>query len=230
VQLHPDGTLTEWNLFSFDKEDSWGGLWRLIDGVLRLKIEHWELDVIASRDGLHSGVEDEDENRNAYFRVIHIKTDVDQSQRSMRTIRIPRYAWEHGSEGHIPDTAAVAGREATGEPLYIARARLENGLHIGKVRRGFEGALIPYGAKEIETRAYEVFVGVCYWSQASNGEIPIGAIVAGHEGDGTPLYVARAEYENGVHLGKVRPGFVGANITYAGEEVEINPYEVLVSS
>ena len=72
LQLHDDGTLTEWSLFSFDDNDSWGGEWKLIDGVLRLNIQIYELDVVADINGFHSGVEDEHDNRNAYFSVIHV--------------------------------------------------------------------------------------------------------------------------------------------------------------
>lgn len=73
LELHEDGTLTERGLFSFDENDSWGGRWSLIDGVLRLNIQIYELDIVASINGLHSGVEDNGEERNAYFRVIHVK-------------------------------------------------------------------------------------------------------------------------------------------------------------
>lgn len=73
LELHDDGTLTERGLFSFDEDDCWGGAWKLIDGVLRLNIHIYELDVVASIDGLHSGIEDEGDHRNAYFRVIHVK-------------------------------------------------------------------------------------------------------------------------------------------------------------
>lgn len=73
LELHDDGTLTENSLFSFNEDDSWGGEWKIIEGVLRLNIQIYELDVVASVDGLHSGIEDENNHRNAYFRVIHVK-------------------------------------------------------------------------------------------------------------------------------------------------------------
>lgn len=70
-ELHRDGTLTERPLFSFDVDDRWIGKWKLIEGVLRLNINVYELDIVASKDGLHSGIEDEGDHRGAYFRVIH---------------------------------------------------------------------------------------------------------------------------------------------------------------
>lgn len=71
--LHEDGTLIESPLFSFDVNERWNGQWKLIDGVLRLNIQIYELDIVASKDGLHSGIEDEGDHRNAYFRVVHVK-------------------------------------------------------------------------------------------------------------------------------------------------------------
>ncbi len=68
-----DGTLIERPLFSFDEKDRWGGVWKLIDGVLRENVVEYELDVLASLDGIHAGVEDANGRRNAYFRVIHVR-------------------------------------------------------------------------------------------------------------------------------------------------------------
>jgi len=72
LTLKDDGTLIESPLFSFDANDRWNGRWRLIDGVLRLNIQIYELDIVASREGLHSGVEDEGDQRNAFFRVLRV--------------------------------------------------------------------------------------------------------------------------------------------------------------
>lgn len=71
VEFHNDGTLTE--RARFDQNDYWTGNWKLIDGILRLNIQIYELDIVASRDGLHSGVEDEEDHRNAYFTVAQVK-------------------------------------------------------------------------------------------------------------------------------------------------------------
>lgn len=71
LELHGDGTLTE--RARFDQNDDWTGKWKLIDGILRLNIQIYELDIVASREGLHSGVEDEDDHRNAYFTVAQVK-------------------------------------------------------------------------------------------------------------------------------------------------------------
>jgi hypothetical protein len=51
---------------------------------------------------------------------------------------------------------------------------------------------------------------------------------AGSEADGTPLYLARAYYQDGLHIGKVRTAFGAANIPYGGQEVKVADYEVYV--
>jgi hypothetical protein len=65
------------------------------------------------------------------------------------------------------------------------------------------------------------------WKSASNGAIPAGAIVAGHESDGPILYAARAYYQGGLHPGKIETGFGGAHIAWGGKEISVPNYEVL---
>lgn len=137
--------------------------------------------------------------------------------------------WVKATGGNIPDGAVVVGYEQNGLPLFSARAEYAGGIHPGKVRIEFGAANIPYGGNEVKVNSYEVLVGSARWVSAENGEIPKGAIVAGREDDGTPLYAARAEYECGLHPGKVRPEFGAANIPYGGKEVKVSRYEVLVS-
>jgi hypothetical protein len=79
VNFNEDGTLIERPLFAVQQlGKTWGGSWKLIDGVLRLNIDVYELDVVGSIDGLHSGVEDsggpyeQEEPNQYYFRVIHV--------------------------------------------------------------------------------------------------------------------------------------------------------------
>ena len=66
------------------------------------------------------------------------------------------------------------------------------------------------------------------WVAASDGAIPDGAAENGHEANGEALFVCRAQLNGGLHPGKVRGAFGAANIPYGGQEVKVNPYEVLV--
>jgi len=64
--------------------------------------------------------------------------------------------WIAGSNGQIPDGAVVCGREANGEPLFVARASLNGGVHPGKIRFAFGAAFIGFGGKEVPVANYEV--------------------------------------------------------------------------
>lgn len=139
--------------------------------------------------------------------------------------------WSPARGDAVPANAMQAGKEADGTPLYVAKAHYNGSVQPGKVRRGFGGALVPYGGQEVRVEEYKVLTRLaqeCDWVRAQNGRVPAGAVQGGHEADGTPLYVARARYMGGVHPGKIRKGFGGAHVTYAGKEVEVSDYEVLV--
>jgi len=47
------------------------------------------------------------------------------------------------------------------------------------------------------------------WTSSSGGNVPEQSVVAGSESDGAPLFVCRANYNGGVHPGKVRKAFGG---------------------
>jgi len=66
------------------------------------------------------------------------------------------------------------------------------------------------------------------WVSASNGYLPQNAVQGGHEASGQALYVCRAQYNGGVHIGKFRADWRGCNIPFAGREITVNNYEVMV--
>jgi len=65
------------------------------------------------------------------------------------------------------------------------------------------------------------------WISASDGQTPAGSLKGGEERDGTPLFVCRAKYRNGLHPGKL----IGknCNITYGGTQIVVSSYEVLTN-
>lgn len=136
--------------------------------------------------------------------------------------------WSRVTNSIIPSNALRAGNEANGTPLYIARANYEGGLHVGKANSG--EAYIPYGGREVYVQNYEVYTGTGTWIRISNGNFPQNAIVGGREADGTPLYIARAAIEGGIHIGKAKASNE-AWISYGGvERYFANNFEVLVGS
>ncbi|KDQ08954.1 hypothetical protein BOTBODRAFT_540164 [Botryobasidium botryosum FD-172 SS1] len=68
------------------------------------------------------------------------------------------------------------------------------------------------------------------WVLAEGKNIPNEALEAGRDGDGSALYAARAYCEGGLHIGKAgRHLGKGASIAYAGKEVEVEKYEILLA-
>lgn len=68
------------------------------------------------------------------------------------------------------------------------------------------------------------------WILTQNKDIPAGALPVGHDNDGNTLFAARAFHEGGVHVGyashKTKKGAV---ISFGGDDLETNMYEVLLA-
>lgn len=68
------------------------------------------------------------------------------------------------------------------------------------------------------------------WVKVIDGVTPSGARLGGKEPNGSPLYIARANYGGGIHLGKARRHALQAYIPYGGQEKLVNDYEVYVGT
>ncbi|KAI9291585.1 hypothetical protein K502DRAFT_309057 [Neoconidiobolus thromboides FSU 785] len=66
------------------------------------------------------------------------------------------------------------------------------------------------------------------WVKAKSGSIPPNAVQGGQEGDGKPLFVARAMFNGSLVPGKAGPHIRGASIAYGGKEHFLFDYEILV--
>ena len=66
------------------------------------------------------------------------------------------------------------------------------------------------------------------WVKTTGSKIPEGALRAGYEENGTPLFIARAKVEGILTSGKCGVHLPGAHIPFGGKEVIVNEYEVLV--
>lgn len=68
------------------------------------------------------------------------------------------------------------------------------------------------------------------WKKTTAGKLPEGAIPCGFSKmENETLYVARAAYEGGTHIGKVggTDRIRHAHIPYGGKEVAVEQFEVL---
>jgi len=65
------------------------------------------------------------------------------------------------------------------------------------------------------------------WILTQGHDIPQGALVGGHDDAGTQLFVARAFFENGLHVGYASRSKdltkKGAVISYASEDIHVRP-------
>ena len=143
------------------------------------------------------------------------------------------YSWVRASGGWLPQ-GAVRGGEAPGGEIYICRTHYQDGTHVGKLWKG--RCLIGWGGREVSRDSFEVLVsrgGGGNWGgghgvQArwvdSRGGLPRNAVRGGDSPFG-PLYICRARYRDGVHLGKAVKG--QCLIGWGGREVDVRHFEIL---
>lgn len=130
----------------------------------------------------------------------------------------PGNFWIDADSGNVPP-GSMQGGTCEGKPLYVVRTKFKGEVIPGKLW-GY-ACHFPHGGKELMNAEYQVLKNVPgKWVKASKGEIPTAALYCGKESDGQSLFLARAEYVNGVHPGKIRHGYAGARISWGGLEHE----------
>ncbi|KAI0044997.1 carbohydrate-binding module family 12 protein [Auriscalpium vulgare] len=135
---------------------------------------------------------------------------------------------------HIPHGALEGGRDAQGDPIFIARAFVGGGLQVGKASSKFKkGAAIGFQYKMFELDKYEILLGdsgAVHWERWEGNFDPqrFRVVEAGHEDNGSKLYIAQAEFHGATHPGKCGAHLGAAYIAFGGEEHEVKQYNVLV--
>ncbi|XP_052811303.1 natterin-4-like [Mya arenaria] len=136
--------------------------------------------------------------------------------------------WKSCSGGSIPPSAVRAGYEEDGRPLFVARAKMEDGtMTPGKAGCHLPGAHIPWGGKEIIVQNYQILVqpvnaiGHYEWKPCSGGHVPQNALSTDKG-----MYVARCHQEGGLVPCKVHVDHGCAYIPYGGGERSSSDYEV----
>ncbi|KAG5637226.1 hypothetical protein H0H81_005348 [Sphagnurus paluster] len=142
--------------------------------------------------------------------------------------------WVLTQNKSIPQYAIEVGREKN-VPLYICRAYHDDGKQIGRAAQNTEkGAVIGYKHKEIDVDTYEVLLGnlqALRWVP-TRGKLNVGSlghnpVEGGHEDNGTPLFIARAQKDGVWYPGKASATLDGAYVPLRGEEKNFKDYEVL---
>ncbi|KAH7882190.1 hypothetical protein F5I97DRAFT_1931907 [Phlebopus sp. FC_14] len=100
--------------------------------------------------------------------------------------------WVLAADNNIPPNAVPFGEDRNGCPLYIARALLEGGLHLGKAAPHLPGAVITYAGKEHIMHRYEVlvFASQLRWGfppQEPNGVLAQGTVILAQQHKYDPL-------------------------------------------
>lgn len=141
-------------------------------------------------------------------------------------------AWVLSQNGDIPPNAVEGGREANGEPLYIARfISKECQLAPGKLARSHRSAYVSCNSTEQSASVYQVLTcsnqQELKWVPTSGNNLPTGALQAGGNHQ-SPLYVGRAQFQGGVCCGKFEPTHGCVYVPWGGKENAIpNNFEVL---
>ncbi|XP_023032978.1 uncharacterized protein LOC26529673 [Drosophila willistoni] len=129
----------------------------------------------------------------------------------------------------LPPNAFLAGRHSDGSDMYVGRAIHEGDILPAKLIPRKRKAFISYDRLEHEITHYDVLVGQGYdWVASGDGLVPDDAVYTGRTSSGELLYVGRAVYKNTMTVGKVHPSNGCLFLSFDGEEISVESYEVLV--
>ncbi|CAO1428123.1 unnamed protein product [Diamesa hyperborea] len=138
--------------------------------------------------------------------------------------------WIGSGNGHAPAGAVLAGNDKSGEPHYIGRAHHSGSLTPGKIHQSHGCLYIGYGGHEVAIKQYEVLVAQkrLQWVHCeAYMPVPHGAILAGNDADGSPIFVGRAHHASDHLVAKVIPSKQIAYVSYDGQEIPKHTFEVL---
>jgi hypothetical protein len=126
------------------------------------------------------------------------------------------------SSGAAP-AGAVGGAAAQGREMFVCRARMPDGVHPGKLWEG--SCHIGWGGREKKADSFEVLVAPrsLHWEPNQVGWAD--RCLKAAQGPRGWQCVCRAQYKNGVHVGKTVGG--DCNIGWGGKEMVLHRFEVL---
>ncbi|KTD21014.1 Protein of uncharacterised function (DUF3421) [Legionella lansingensis] len=135
----------------------------------------------------------------------------------------------HGEDSYPLADALKTGVDTDGKPLFLCVARLFNSTQPGKTWSGYGHCNVPYGGKEYVIDQFEIpskdMFRRVYWSN-NPGE----ALTIGRDTNGNPLFLCQTYFKGSRQPGKTWPGYNHCNISYAGQEIITNNYQILVEA
>ncbi|KAJ3658327.1 hypothetical protein Zmor_010072 [Zophobas morio] len=141
------------------------------------------------------------------------------------------YHWVNSCvcEENVPPMAVQMGFDTQNHPVYIGRAHFGNELAPVHVVPAKRAAYVAHDGKEHPVQNYEILcINYLKWVPARGGHVPAGAVQAGHNKDGAPLYVGRVSHDGSWIIGKIHPKFGVCYFPSHGKEVKATNYEALV--
>lgn len=99
---------------------------------------------------------------------------------------------------------------------------------LGKVVASHGVCYVAWGGGEHPKTEYEVLVGEGSWIPGTGSTIAPNAVPAGESEDGEPLFVGRVQHEGTDTIGKIQPSHGSCYISYAGQELAFEQFEVLI--
>jgi hypothetical protein len=148
----------------------------------------------------------------------------------------PAYEWlptTPRAADHLIGRAVVVSSSIRGN-LWAIRAFYNGDLIPGKMFIKEKMASITYAGKvvKLNVEPIEVLCAAPHrvrWVGASNGGIPVGALLGGYTASGEELYIGRGQFKLFKFLtpGKVHPSHGCCYIVFAGKEKAIKNYDVL---
>ncbi|XP_005189330.1 uncharacterized protein LOC101891949 [Musca domestica] len=144
-------------------------------------------------------------------------------------LRGPGYSWVQAEHGQVPANAVSPGLSGDGEPLYVGRGHHCGSLSVGKVHPSHGCLYIPYGGQEVALHRYEILVRNPRdnWMAAGLDYAPANSVVAGHDSDGSVIYVARSQHNGLLLPAKFIPDRREAYVASDGNEIRKSSIEVL---
>ena len=136
--------------------------------------------------------------------------------------------WTHINK-KVPTRTLKTGVDINGKALFLCRGAYKNSIQIGKTWQGYNHCNISYAGKELLLSNYKVFIKKDFqhfgWRKPFHGK---KAIKVGTDTNGQALFVCKGAYRNSIQPGKTWAGYNKCNIAYAGHEVLLNNYQILV--
>lgn len=135
-------------------------------------------------------------------------------------------------ENEIPHNVVVGGFDTNGSVIYVGRC-FHKGQHLpAKVLFNQRKAFVSWAGVEHVYDYCELLIGSndYVWQTTVDHRLPANVVSVGFSQTGEPILIGRAQYGNGMIVGKVLPSMRCLQIFFNGQEINLDHYEILVNN